>query len=96
MAWAEDKAIRGRDPSADPGAKTEGRATCLCVSARRQAAGRPSSPALRDWHQSDKSLGAQPRARACENDQNPGDGLPESHNSRGSVLHFTLNQYTGT
>ena len=23
MAWAEDRATRGRDPSADPGAKTE-------------------------------------------------------------------------
>ena len=26
MAWAEDRAIRGRNPSADPGAKTGGRA----------------------------------------------------------------------
>ena len=24
MTWSEDKAIRGRNPSAEPGAKTEG------------------------------------------------------------------------
>jgi hypothetical protein len=49
--WAEDRATVGTDPSADPGAKTEGRADRLPCSAR-------SSLALRDWHQSDKSLAA--------------------------------------
>lgn len=49
---AEDRATVGTDPSADPGAKTEGRAEDhLACSAR-------SSPPLRDWHQSDKSLAA--------------------------------------
>ncbi|HEY3243722.1 MAG TPA: transposase [Phycisphaerae bacterium] len=43
--WAEDRATLGSDPSADPGAKTEGRAAGLAAR---------SSP-LRDWHQSDKS-----------------------------------------
>jgi len=48
LAWAEDRATVGTDPSADPGAKTEG--------------GRPASSAaflhLRYWHQSDKSRGS--------------------------------------
>ena len=46
--WTEDRATVGTDPSADPGAKTEGR--------------RPAIPAvflhLRDWHESDKSRGS--------------------------------------
>jgi hypothetical protein len=52
MTWAEDRATVGTDPSADPGAKTEGRAEDpLACSAR-------SSLPLRDWHQSGKSLAA--------------------------------------
>jgi hypothetical protein len=47
-AWAEDRATQRCDPSADPGAKTEGRA----VRSVTAAAARPST--LRDWHQSDK------------------------------------------
>ena len=55
MTWAEDRATVGTDPSADPGAKTEGRAGIhLACSAR-------SSHPLRDWHQCGKSLAAQPR-----------------------------------
>ena len=46
--WAEDRATQRCDPSADPGAKTEGRAACSATA----AAARPST--LRDWHQSDK------------------------------------------
>lgn len=43
LTWAEDRATLGSDPSADPGAKTEGRAT---ESAARplQPRGRPSRP----------------------------------------------------
>ncbi len=48
MAWAEDRATQRCDPSADPGAKTEGRAACNFA----PAAARPST--LRDWHESDK------------------------------------------
>ena len=52
MTWAEDRATVGTDPSADPGAKTDGRAEDrLACSAR-------SSHRLRDWHQCDKSLAA--------------------------------------
>ncbi len=49
---AEDRATVGTDSSADPGAKTEGRADRLACSAR-------SSLTLRDWQQSDKSLAAE-------------------------------------
>ena len=41
--WAEDRATRGRDPSADPGPRPERAARC-----------RPT--AFRDWLQSDKSI----------------------------------------
>jgi hypothetical protein len=44
MAWAEDRAPWRHDPSADPGAKTEGGA----------ARCRPVFP-FRDWHQGGKS-----------------------------------------
>ena len=44
MAWAEDRAPWRHDPSADPGAKTEGGA----------ARCRPVFP-LRDWHEGGKS-----------------------------------------
>lgn len=81
MAWAEDKALLGSNLSADPGAKTEGRAANDVARL---------SP-LRDWHQSDKSLAAQPRALDVKK---PGDGLPGVANSRRTKLHFTLNQYS--
>ena len=54
--WAEDRAIRGRNLSADPGAKTEGRAEDrLACSAR-------SSHPLRDWHQAINPSRQPPRA----------------------------------
>lgn len=54
MTWAEDRATRGRDPSADSGAKD-----------RRSEGIQPSTALylifqnflLRDWHQRDKSQG---------------------------------------
>jgi transposase InsO family protein len=51
VTWPEDRATLGSDPSADPGAKTEGRA--VNTAAR--------SSLLRDWHQSGKPRAAQPR-----------------------------------
>jgi hypothetical protein len=49
MAWAEDRALLRSNPSADPGAKTEGPAACPLAGCR------PSlNHPLRDWHQSDK------------------------------------------
>ena len=53
-AWAEDRATRGRDPSADPGAKTE--AGGVQVDAWHRLALSFASP-LRDWHERDKSKG---------------------------------------
>ena len=47
MAWAEDRATRGRDPSAVPGAKTGDGTRRRPVSVGR----------LRDWPESDKSPG---------------------------------------
>jgi len=47
-AWAEDRATVGTDPSADPGAKTEGERPALPVAFLN----------LRDWHESDKSRGS--------------------------------------
>jgi hypothetical protein len=44
LTWAEDKATVGTDPSADPGAKTEGAALCRPVFS------------LRDWRQCAKSV----------------------------------------
>src|SRR3954467_12895538 len=51
MAWAEDRAPGRHDPSAVPGAKTEGGA----------ARCRPVFP-FRDWHEGGKSL---PSDQAC-------------------------------
>ena len=48
MTWAEDRATQRCDPSADPGAKTEGRV----VHWGNPWTAQPSF--LRDWHQSDK------------------------------------------
>ena len=48
MTWAEDRATQRCDPSAVPGAKTEGRA----VHRINPWTAQPSF--LRDWHQSDK------------------------------------------
>ncbi len=45
MTWTEDRATQECDLSADPGAKTEGRAVSTHGTAR---------PSLRDWHQSAK------------------------------------------
>lgn len=59
MAWAEDTALLGSNRSADPGAKTERRAMALSLA-------RLSRPPFRDWHQSEKSSGAQPRVLGKE------------------------------
>ena len=53
--WAEDRATVGTDPSADPGAKTEGRAADPLVD-------RPSLPFPSGLAQSDEFPAAQPRA----------------------------------
>ena len=79
-ARAEDKALLGSNLSADPGAKTEGRA------ARPVARLSP----LRDWHQSEKSIAARPRVPDVKT---PGGGLPDTTNPTRRLFHFTLNHY---
>jgi hypothetical protein len=79
MAWAEDRATVGTDPSADPGAKTEGRAAETV--ARLSAFGIGTNA-------------INPSRRSRENNtQRPGDVLPELHNPERQKIHFTLNQY---
>ena len=77
MAWAEDRALLRSNPSADPGAKTEGRAV------RTAAAARPSI--LRDWHPSDKPS----RHDAAIS---PAGCLPRPANTEPQEFQFTLNQ----
>ena len=56
MAWAEDRALLGSTPSADPGAKTgagigtNDRSRALCQSEK-----------LRDWHECEKPSRQEPR-----------------------------------
>ena len=82
MAWAEDRATQRCDPSADPGAKTEGAAGQLTY-------GRPSRlPALhplRDWHQSDKPSrqDAATQSAGC---------IPQLANANRPTFQFLLNQ----
>ena len=65
------------NPSADPGAKTEGRAV------PHAAAARPST--LRDWHQSDKPS----RHDAATS---PAGCPPQPANARRREFQFTVNQ----
>ena len=50
LAWAEDRALLGSTPSADPGAKTGAGVARDCPT----PASLQPYPRLRDWHQSDK------------------------------------------
>jgi hypothetical protein len=80
-AWAEDRATQRCDPSADPGAKTEGRAV-RCLTA---ATARPST--LRDWHQS---------AKPSRHDAAtlPAGCPPQLANAKRQEFQFPLNQDT--
>ena len=80
MTWAEDRATQRCDPSADPGAKTEGRAVFF----PKDAAGLP----LRDWHPSDKPS---PHEAATLRK----DATPQVTNAKQPQLQFTVNQDTG-
>ncbi len=83
MAWAEDKATVGTDLSADPGAKTEGRAmaqSVACLSPTPFGIGT-------------QAINPAGRSPASWEEKTPGDGLPVVANSKRRELHFTLNQY---
>jgi hypothetical protein len=85
-ARAEDRATVGTDPSADPGAKTERRAT-----ARPAACLSPIPFGI-----GIEAINPSRRSRELSGCELPGDGLPDVHNSERQTLHFTLNHYTGT
>ena len=78
-AWTEDRATQRCDPSAVPGAETEGRADAV------RSAARPYQP-LRDRHESDKPSrqDAAPRPAGC---------ISRFANARRPKFQFTLNQY---
>ena len=82
-AWAEDKATVGTDLSADPGAKTEGRAMDSSLARLSRLPFGIGSKAINPSRQSREQLEI----------QTPGDGLPVVANSDRRELHFTLNQY---
>lgn len=81
MAWAEDRATVGTDPSADPGAGSERRAmdpSVACFSP-------PFGVGI-------KALNPSRRSREFFGRES-GDGLPVRHNSARRKLQFTLNHY---
>jgi hypothetical protein len=79
-AWTEDRATQRCDPSAAPGAETEGRADAV------RSAARTYQP-LRDRHESDKPSrqDAATRPAGCDS---------RFANARRPKFQFTLNQYT--
>jgi hypothetical protein len=80
-AWAEDRAMLRSNPSADPGAKIEGRAAFV----KHDAAHLP----LRDWHESENPS----RPEAAIHRQ---DAALSLANTKRSQFQFTVNQDTGT
>ena len=79
MTWAEDRATQRCDPSADPGAKIEGRAVFF----QKDAAHLP----LRDWRQSEKPS----RPEAAIHQQ---DATLSLANAKPPRFQFTVNQDT--
>ncbi len=77
MAWAEDRAMLRSNPSADPGAKIEGRAAFV----KHDAAHLP----LRDWHESENPS----RPEAAIHRQ---DAALSPANTKRSQFQFTVNQ----
>lgn len=85
-AWAEDRALLGSNPSADPGAKTERRAMDSSVARLSSAA----------FGIGGKAINPSRRSREHWNIQTPGDGLPVVANPERPILRFTLNHYSLT
>lgn len=82
---AEDKALLGSNLSADPGAKTEERATSTVARLCRAPFGIGT-----------KAINPSRRSRESLKIKTPGDGLSDVANPQRAVLHFTLNHYTST
>ena len=91
MAWAEDTALLGSNRSADPGAKTERRAT---VSSLARLS--PSDVYVAAFGIGIKAKNPAGRSLASWEKKKPGDGLPAVAYSGRRELHFTLNQYMRT
>ena len=83
-AWAEDRALLGSNPSADPGAKTERRAMDSSVA---RLSSTPFGIGV-------KAKNPSRRSREHLDIQTPGDGLPDIVNPERPILRFTLNHYT--
>jgi hypothetical protein len=80
-AWAEDRALLRSNPSAVPGAKTEGRAAC------QNRLPIFLTPPLRDWRQSDKPSRKDAATRMA--------GCPQQFaNTNRLKFQFTVNQDT--
>jgi hypothetical protein len=82
-AWAEDRALLGSNPSADPGARTERRAMDSSVA-------RLSSTT---FGIGTKAKNPSRRSREHWDIQTPGDGLPDIVNPERPIVRFTLNHY---
>lgn len=85
-AWAEDRALLGSNPSADPGARTERRAMGSSV------ARLSSTP----FGIGTKAKNPSRLRREPLDIQNPGDGLPVVANPERPIVRFTLNHYKST
>jgi len=85
-ARAEDRALLGSNPSADPGAKTERRAMSSFVARLSRI---PFGIGM-------KALNHSRLRRESWTIDMPGDGLPVRYNSERRTFHFTLNHYTGS
>jgi len=82
-ARAEDRALLGSNPSADPGAKTERRAMSSFVARLSRI---PFGIGM-------KALNHSRLRRESWTIDMPGDGLPVRYNSERRTFHFTLNHY---
>ena len=83
-AWAEDRALLGSNPSADPGARTERRAMDAAVA-------RLSSTS---FGIGGKAINPSRPSREHLDTQTPGDGLPVVAYPERPIVRFTLNHYT--
>jgi len=84
QAWAEDTALLGSNRSADPGAKTERRATDSSLARL--------SPI--PFGIGSKAINPSRRSRESSICELPGEGLPNVSSVTKPVLYFTLNQYS--
>jgi hypothetical protein len=85
LVWAEDRALLGSSPNADPGAKTGAGGGRDCST----PAPNTRYPRLRDWHESDKPS----RQDAATSGAGGPDSVTSAH---WQEFQFTVNQDKGT